>query len=240
MTVTIVEIIKQAEQGLSSPFLCRGDDDVLYFVKGRASGRASLWAEWLAGHLGQAFGLPIPPFRLVDVPTALVRECPPELRGIGAGPAFGSQNRAASQWLETAAAERVSAVLRRDLFVFDWWIRNEDRTRGNPNLLWEPAPEALVVIDHNQAFAPDFDPARFLEHHLFAADGALLFGDMVEQLRYAERLEQALGVWELACDNAPAEWRWENDEEDIPANFDPIAARALLARCSTPDFWRRP
>lgn len=80
MTITIVEIIKKAEQGLSSPFLCRGDDDALYFVKGRASGRASLWAEWLAGHLGQALGLPIPPFHLVDVPAALVRECPAELR----------------------------------------------------------------------------------------------------------------------------------------------------------------
>lgn len=36
MPLTIVEIIKQAEQGLSSPFLCRGDDGTLYFVKGRA------------------------------------------------------------------------------------------------------------------------------------------------------------------------------------------------------------
>lgn len=39
MPLTIVEIIKQAEQGLSSPFLCRGDDGDLYFVKGRASFR---------------------------------------------------------------------------------------------------------------------------------------------------------------------------------------------------------
>ena len=70
MTITVVEVIKQADQGLSSPFLCRGDDDLMYFVKGRASGRASQWAEWLAGHLGQALGLPIPDFRLVDVPAA--------------------------------------------------------------------------------------------------------------------------------------------------------------------------
>jgi hypothetical protein len=41
MSLTIVEVIKQADQGLSSPFLCRGDDGELYFVKGRASERAS-------------------------------------------------------------------------------------------------------------------------------------------------------------------------------------------------------
>ena len=37
MPLTIVEIIKQAEQELSSPFLCRGDDSELYFVTGRAT-----------------------------------------------------------------------------------------------------------------------------------------------------------------------------------------------------------
>lgn len=50
MPLTIIEIIKPAVQGLSTPFLCRGDDDLLYFVKARNSGRASQWAEWLAGH----------------------------------------------------------------------------------------------------------------------------------------------------------------------------------------------
>lgn len=85
MPLTIVEIIKQAEQGMSSPFLCRADDGALYFVKGRASGRASLWA-----------------------------------------------------------------------------------------------------------------------------------------------------------DNAPSEWQWENDEQDLPARFAPVAAKTLAARCTHPDFWRTP
>jgi hypothetical protein len=48
----------------------------------------------------------------------------------------------------------------------------------------------------------------------------------------------ALSVWEEACDNVPSDWFWENDEQDVPSTFDPIAARALVARCSTPDFWR--
>ena len=49
--------------------------------------QASLWAEWLGGYLGRAFGLPIPPFCIAEVPAALIRECPPELRALGNGPA---------------------------------------------------------------------------------------------------------------------------------------------------------
>jgi len=239
MSLTIIEIIKPAEQGLSTPFLCRGDDDALYFVKGRNSGRASQWAEWLAGHVGRAFGLPIPDFCLAEVPASLVWECPAALRPIGAGVAFASRQREAAQWLEPAAISRVPLQLRRDVLVFDWWICNLDRTLGNPNLLWAPASEELVVIDHNQAFDPAFSASDFLANHLFSADAEAVFSDLVEQARFSERMERALEVWDSACDNAPPEWRWANDEQDVPANFDPDAARAVLARCSTPYFWRR-
>ncbi|MFZ2269827.1 MAG: HipA family kinase [Azonexus sp.] len=234
----IVEIIKQAEQGLSSPFLCRSDDGGLYFVKGRASGRPSLWAEWLGGHLGRAFGLPIPPFCIVDVPAALIRECPPELRVLGSGPAFASRLAEGSQWLELATAPRVSLALQRDILVFDWWLRNGDRTRGNPNLLWNAGQGELVVIDHNQAFDAGLSSNDFWEHHIFAGQRQAVFGDLAEQARYGPRLEAALSVWQEACDNVPSEWLWENDEHDVPAAFDPDAAHALAARCSTPDFWR--
>ncbi len=238
MSLTIVEVIKPADQGLSSPFLCRADDGVLYYVKGRASGRASQWAEWLAGHLGRALGLPIPPFGIVHVPAELVRECPPNLRGIGCGPAFASRSRVGAQWLEPAGAARIPASLRRDVLVFDWWVRNGDRTLGNPNLLWDSAASALVVIDHNQAFDREFCAADFWTSHLFAGERDAVFADLAEQARYGERLGAALSAWDQACDNVPADWWWENDEHDIPAAFDPDAAKSMVARCSSLDFWR--
>ncbi len=238
MPLTIVETICKAEQGLSSPFLCQGDDGHLYFVKGRASGRRSLWAEWLGGHLGRAFGLPIPPFAIAEVPAALIRECPLELRALGSGPAFASRKVEGCQWQELAVAPHVSSALQRDILVFDWWLRNGDRTRGNPNLLWRPSAGELVVIDHNLAFDAALSDVDFWENHLFAAQRDAVFGDLAEQARYAERLATALSVWQEACDNVPLEWRWENDEQDIPAAFDPLAAKAVVARCSTPNFWR--
>lgn len=238
MPLTIIEVIKQAEQGLSSPFLCRGDDGELYFVKGKASGRASLWAEWLGGHLGHALGLPIPTFCVADIPAALIKECSPELRSLGSGPAFASRKTEGCQWLELAVSPQVEAPLQRDLLVFDWWLHNGDRTRGNPNLLWNASRSELVVIDHNQAFCADFTAHEFWEHHLFSAQRNGVFNDLAEQARYSERLVTALSVWDEACDNAPPEWQWENEEQDIPAAFDLAAAKALVARCSTPDFWR--
>lgn len=238
MPLTIVEIIKPADQGLSSPYLCRGDDGEMYFVKGKASGRTSLWAEWLAGHLGQAFGLPIPPFHIADVPAEIIRECPPELAAIGSGPAFASLKREGSQWLELAAKPHISQDLQKDILVFDWWLKNGDRTRGNPNLLWNLSQNQCVVIDHNQAFDPQFSARDFWSSHLFADQRTAVFGDLVEQAHYGERLAAALSVWQEACDNAPPEWRWENDEQDVPTTFDPDAAHALASRCLTPEFWR--
>jgi hypothetical protein len=80
----------------------------------------------------------------------------------------------------------------------------------------------------------------FWKNHLFAAQRNAVFGDLVEQANYTERLTDALSVWQDACDNIPPEWHWENDEQDIPAAFDPVAAKDLAARCSTPGFWRTP
>ncbi len=95
-----------------------------------------------------------------------------------------------------------------------------------------------MVIDHNLAFDAKFSEAEFWENHLFAAQRNAVFSDWVAQAHYTERLTAALSVWQTACDNAPPEWRWANDEQDVPAAFDPVAAQALVARCSTPDFWR--
>ncbi len=70
--IPIIEILGPAEQGLSRPYKCRGEDGRLYYVKGRQTDRHSLWSEWLCGHLALAFGLNLPPFRLVEIPAELL------------------------------------------------------------------------------------------------------------------------------------------------------------------------
>lgn len=234
----IVEILGPAEQGRTTPYLCQGEDGLRYYVKGRNAGRRSQWCEWLAGHMGKALGLPVPPFRIVEIAAELLAEAPRAWREIGAGPAFASEAQPLFQWTELSAVTRMPRALRQDVLVFDWWIRNIDRMAGNTNLLWDDKDRRLMVIDHNLAFDRDFSARMFREHHVFQRDWPAVFDDLVEQARYANRLAAALSVWRDACDNVPSEWRWENDECDIAADFECTAAYEVLARCLTPDFWR--
>jgi hypothetical protein len=236
--VQIVEVLRPAEQGKSIPFLCRGEDGQCYYVKGQQTNRASLWREWICGHLAQALGLPIPPFALVQLDADLVRELPKDWQAIGSLPAFGSREHAHTIWLEPGFSHKVPEELQRDVLVFDWWVRNTDRLLGNTNLLWDAEHDGLVVIDHNLALTEDFNSEEFFEHHVFSQRWENLAHDLVTQAEYAQRLHQALPAAQKAISLAPQEWLWENAEFDVPARFDCDAAVRVLERCTTPDFWR--
>lgn len=236
--VQIVEVIGPAAQGKSIPLLCRGADGHRYYVKGQQTNRASLWREWICGHLAEALGLPLPPFALVQLDPELVRELPKDQQAIGSLPAFGSQERPHTIWLELGISQRVPASLQRDVLVFDWWVHNTDRLQGNTNLLWDTEHAALVVIDHNLALDMDFKAAEFQTQHVFADQWPALTQDLVLQAQYLQRLSEVFPMVHKALASAPEEWLWENSEFDIPARFDRAAALQVLERCATPDFWR--
>ncbi len=239
--LTVVEILERSEQGRTRPFLCRCDDDQLYFVKGRGAGQRSLLCEWLAGHLARAFGLPVPEFVVAQAPRGLL-DLHPEGRDLGPGPAFASQRADFAQDLTVAQRASVATTLQRDVLVFDWWVHNGDRTlttlSGNPNLLWAAGDRGLVVIDHNLAFDQDFDAAQFAVTHVFSEQIPFVFQDLVEPQSYAARLRQALAVWPDACNNAPEAWWFVDEEQTVPTDFDPAAILAMLNRCTTQEFWR--
>ena len=78
-TLQVTEIIRRLEQGMTRPFLVRAEDEVLYVAKGRETTQRGLIAEWICAHLAQQLGLPIPTFRLLQVPPELVSALgPPE------------------------------------------------------------------------------------------------------------------------------------------------------------------
>lgn len=237
----ITEILGRSEQGLTKPFLCRCENGDLYYVKGHGAGRRSLLCEWLAGHLARAFGLPVPPFAVLQAPKALV-DLYPEGNDLGPGPVFGSRKVDHTQDLTQSRVMDVPVQLRRDVLVFDWWIHNADRTlttlSGNPNLLWDTDLSALAVIDHNVAFDPKFSPQAFSETHVFAGEIPPVFHDLVEPGRYAERLRTALAAWLEACQTVPDAWWFADTERTVPADFDPKAELALLNRCEHQEFWK--
>ena len=92
MHLIITEIISRSEQGMTRPFLCRAENDGLFYVKGRYAGYRTLCCEWVAGRLGQLMGLPIPDFFIAEVPIGLVRDSARADAGdLGAGLVFASQ-----------------------------------------------------------------------------------------------------------------------------------------------------
>lgn len=240
MTVTIEQIRSRAEQGITKPFLCRGDDDHWYYVKGRGMGLRNLLCEWIAGKLALAFGVPIAHFEQVVVPQALIQTAlRPDLSELGAGPAFGSLRHDYAQELTVSHIDLVDPAVQQDVLVFDWWVHNQDRTLtekgGNPNLLWSQEHSGLVVIDHNQAFDPVFDKTAFFEQHVFAAQAQCVFDDLAHRARYTARMEAALEAFDRACEEVPEEW-WLVDD-GVPANFDRTAVRRLLEGFDQGDFW---
>ena len=232
----IVEIIRQSEQGRNKAFLCRGEDDKLYFVKGKNAGGRRQCCEWVVGNLAQKFGIPVPPLSLVTIPENLILEAKPEFQIMGAGIAFASESQNNSQWFEPSYVNEVQQKLRLDILVFDWWVKNDDRNQDNPNLLWDARSHNLHVIDHDSAFSPDFFPTVFKNYHIFQEDFHFVIDDMVCRAEYASRMVAALSIWDDVCDNAPPDWI-----DSLSTNrekFNPSAARAILDRCLTTEIWR--
>jgi hypothetical protein len=237
--VQIVEILGRSEQGITRPFICRGEDDNTYFVKGAGSGRRGQVCEWIAGNLALELGLPIAPFGIVDVPEELV-EGNRLYSELGQGPAFGSLKQTIME-LNYAGVEQVLDDVQRDVLAFDWWVRNNDRTLsesgGNPNLFWEPEEERLVVIDHNQAFDPDFSIEEFMEYHVFRDQRHDLFDDALYRQKYTKYFQDVLNQWQNICDNIPEEWHYLDTEMSIPANIQLDVIFNILDRCNTEILW---
>lgn len=242
-TVVIEEVMRRSRQGVTEPFICRGDDDHIYYVKGFGAGRRSLVCEWVAAQLATRFDLPIADYALAEVPAELiVPGQTPNLKDLGCGMVFASRELPHVQELSVTTRARVEVGQATDVLVFDWWLKNEDRhlteLGGNPNLLWDVQAGHLAVIDHNQAFDPDFDPARFLASHVFADCWNRVATDLVEQAKYRERMENALADLESIRDSIPDSW-WFVDE-GVPANVSWDEIARCLARCHREDFWIAP
>src|ERR1044071_1356352 len=135
----IVEIVGRSSQGITRPFLCRSEQGVLYYAKGKRAGTRALISEWIAGHLGRAMDLPLPEFDQLDIPSALVEfSARSDVHELGRGVVFGSRCVENVCDLSFLAIDQIDIQLRATVLLHDWWIQNSDRTLtdsgGNPNL----------------------------------------------------------------------------------------------------------
>ncbi|KGE08511.1 hypothetical protein KTD28_06745 [Burkholderia gladioli] len=238
--IQVVEILERTAQGVTQPFLCRGDNDALYYAKGRSAGRKSLVAEWLASSLAHEFGIPLAEFAVGEVDEALIDYGAPEVIDLGAGYVFLSKRVDSVMELTWPNVAEIPLTIQTDILMFDYWVRNQDRILtplgGNPNLLWQPDTRSVVAIDHNQAFDLEFDPDEFFTSHVFAGTWDAVFADMFERQHYEDRFWRAMARFDSICDKMPDSW-WYLDD-DLPLGFDQAAARTILTEC-VPNFWSR-
>lgn len=241
--VTAKEIIRQSSQGISvQPFLVRADDDQTYFVKGlsRALG-AGLMSEALAAELGAHLGLPIPPWRIIDIPRELIDfSVMDNVRDLEGGPAFGSLKVENASDLLWAKVPDIPMELKKRVLLFDWWIGNGDRglgpLGGNVNLVLDQSG-GLGVIDHNIAFDSSLTGEEFRMYHVFRDQLSTQTGELLTRLEYLPMLDAAIADWGRITSLLPEEWI-RRDSGHGDENEPTLEQRLqLLERFKEEQFW---
>jgi hypothetical protein len=241
MSLQIIEILGRSEQGMTKPFVCRADNNEIYFVKGYGAGRRGLVCEWIGSCLARRFGLPVAQFDVVEVPQELIDLATrDDIGDLGVGPAFGSRRMQITE-LTISNVLEITVQQQIDVLAFDWWIRNGDRNLsnhgGNPNLFWDVSKGELVVLDHNQVFDEDFSVADFAKLHVFRDVSEAITRDLVTQAQLEGRFDLALVDFDRFCDTVPPEWWFIDAEQTIPVNFDRRQAKLELESRRGNEFW---
>jgi len=228
-------------QGKTEPWLCLGDDNNQYVVKrSNATFKGCLY-EWIAANLGQQFGLAIPDCELVYIDETLVEYDIDLLVSLGAGVAFASRMQPDLQEVNVNLLRRANKQVLTDLFMFDNWIQNGDRTLtergGNPNLYFNLVSNSLVVFDHNLAFEQDFNIEEHKNLHVssFLFRGQTdLFEPQIVREKYQKKFAKALESLDAIIDSVPEEWL-----KEMPNALGEIERiRVVLGAYNHDDFWR--
>lgn len=238
----IIEVGERAEQGHANAYHCGADDGHSYYVKSQGATWRGLMCEWVTARLALVFGLPIAPFAQVSLDDGFAQFLQRAgNRHLVAGLAFGSRVAPNTREFEPTLVARCTPEFRRDLVAFDWWVRNADRTlgdySGNPNLLWDTERMTPVVIDHNMAFDLEFEPAKFLDTHIFRADLTVLKADLVMRAEYEQRFSSLVPLLEDIWTELPQNWL---ETEDGVPRFSQSEFHSVLDRVNHPQFWDTP
>jgi hypothetical protein len=171
--VDIVSIVGRAEEGMTRPFICQGNDGKQYYVKGKEATINGLRSELLAAQIALDLFLPIPRFAIVYVDEVMIKYSNfKDIDQLGCGLVWGMETVAFVNTIQYSQAQKIDEQLQNKILLFDWFIKNDDRSLGedglgNANLLWKWDTQQLIVIDHNLAFDDGFDVDHFWNWHIF-------------------------------------------------------------------------
>lgn len=231
----IEEVIGKAPQGLSNPYVCRTEDGLLYYVKGLP--RSSQVREWVCARLATLFGLPIAEYEILDLPEELYEQLDPEAQqSLGCGPVFASLELPCPSWFEGhSMCDSLDEAQMLDIFIFDLWVQNADRTIDNTNLLF--SGNDLRVIDHNNAFDNDYS-AESSRGHIFYDHVCHRLGGWVFRTEIEAKLEEVLTDWGEVMDSIPEEWHYSDPPDfTVPASTGVELMEGVLRRYAQGNMW---
>ncbi len=153
-TVIATRYVTPLREGGSLPAIVEADDDGMYVLKFRGAGQGpkALIAEFVAGEIARAAGLPVPEIVFVALDPELARTEPdPEIQFLiraSAGLNLALDYLPGSVTFDPVA-DKPDADLASSIVWFDAYVTNVDRTPRNTNMLvWH---RRLWLIDHGAA-----------------------------------------------------------------------------------------
>jgi hypothetical protein len=151
-TVAVTRYVAPLREGGSLPGLVEGDDDGMYVLKFRGAGQGPrvLAAEWIAGSIARALGLPVPEIVVLDLDPRLGDAEPdPEIQALirsSGGLNVGLDFLPGALPFSPAAGPLPDPDQAAEIVWLDGLVMNPDRSVQNPNLLsWHGR---LWLIDH--------------------------------------------------------------------------------------------
>ena len=239
--VEIVEVIRRSDQGVTQPFICRDENGRQLWVKGRAWAPRQLVSEWICAELARLWKLPVADYSLVSVSSELIDlSAVREISSLGSGIGFGSVHAEGAVELDYADVEKIDEHLRAEILLFDYWINNGDRVLGsaggNPNLLWQPHAEQLVIIDHNSAFAHEFSNSEFFQNHVFRDSLTLWSHELRERQhkKLLEFLDCLPDIWRAV----PEEWFADDELTGFSAELNRMKNILHRVKENEESFWK--
>ncbi|AWC76421.1 hypothetical protein CLM65_14175 [Serratia marcescens] len=215
----VQEIIKRIPDCATEPFLCRCDDGELYVVKGMPCvTKKQLIAEWVSACLASELKLSLPDFRIVYVDQSLTEYVPAWKNELSEGYAFATRFIAGvSPITFTQAHKNVDEKSQKQIYLFDKWINNSDRTLspqgGNVNIIFDYLNNRYYLIDHNLAFDHDEDADEF-EYHVYSERHRQWLFDFVDKMEGEDEARKAKECLARVFESIPQEWMLEDVVEN--------------------------
>ncbi|AHV96405.1 HipA family kinase [Paenibacillus sabinae] len=169
MSILAVRYIRPIDDGWTLPHLFKCEDGQTYVVKfiNNRSGSGILANELIAYRLGKRLGLPIAPYRIIQITKDLVNMFPALKSmdiptGLHLGSLYFEQGTTLLGEVNLALCQNLHQAA--GMMVFDHWINNWDRHVAESNLLYLPDQRKILMIDHSDAFfGPYWDIEEFMD-----------------------------------------------------------------------------